>query len=90
MCDKDITKELKKDKDALLRHYTHAHYKTSLEAELKVDNTCAICKARKQKYMFNTKKELMFHLAKFHNRIAHFLSDELDVPVKSSKPVIKV
>jgi hypothetical protein len=90
LCEQELTKELKKDPDALLHHYTTAHYKQSLEAELKVDNSCAICKAKKQKYIFGTKKELMFHLAKYHNRIAHFLSDELDVPVKSLKLPVKV
>lgn len=82
LCDK---KDFKPNTEALAKHYATAHFKSSLETEIRSDNSCNICKAKKLKSMFGSRKELVLHLATVHSRAEHLLSDQLGIPVDSSK-----
>ena len=78
LCDK---KDFKPDTDALAKHYAIAHYKINLESEIKNDNNCNICRAKKLRSVFTSKKELLLHMAVSHSRVENYLSDELGIPL---------
>ena len=82
LCDK---KDFRVESDALAKHYATAHFKAVLESEIKNDNTCYICKAKKLRSNYGSRKELMLHLATLHSRAENLLADELGLPVENSK-----
>ena len=83
LCDK---KDFNPVTEALAKHYATAHFKALLEAEVK-DNNCNICKAKKLRSVFSSKREMIVHLATAHARAEHLLSDELGIPVEVIKTV---
>jgi len=83
LCDK---KDFKPETDALIKHYASCHFKTNLEAEIKNDSNCNICRAKKLRSVFGGKKELLFHMAKVHSRVENFLADELGLPILEKLP----
>lgn len=81
LCDK---KDFNPVTEALAKHYATAHFKALLEAEVK-ENNCNICKAKKLRSVFSSKREMIIHLATAHSRAEHLLSDELGIPVEVTK-----
>lgn len=85
LCEK---KDFTSETENLVRHYATAHFKARLDAELRrhSDFNCNVCKAKRLKHVFATRREFASHLAIFHNRVAIWLADELGVEVIDTKP----
>ena len=80
LCDK---KSFKIGSDALLKHYTWEHFKEELEAELEAKFPdpkpliCDLCKKKKLKSKFDTRKEFVLHNAGVHMRATTLLRARL-------------
>ena len=87
-------KNFKSGSDSLVRHYALDHFRDRLDAEvgnnLQVNNVCPICKIKKLKSRFETRKDILVHNASFHFRAQLLLAEELgidpnDPSVKNNK-----
>ena len=78
LCDR---KNFKTGSDVLLKHYVFDHLKEELEAEVPVDKplVCEVCRKKKLKSKFETRKELVLHNAAVHFRAAELLKARLEV-----------
>merc|ERR1712106_352405 len=64
--------------DSLMRHYAFEHFKKRLDAEIASDllyNTCPICKIKKLKSRFDTRKDLILHNSVTHYRVQYLLAE---------------
>ena len=80
LCDR---KGFKSGSDSLVRHYALDHFREKLDAEvgnnLQVNNVCPICKIKKLKSRFETRKEILVHNASFHFQAQLLLAEELGI-----------
>ena len=77
-----------------MRHYALDHFREKLDAEvgnnIQVNNVCPICKIKKLKSRFDTRKDILVHNASFHFQAQLLLARELgidpnDPSVKNNK-----
>ena len=80
LCDR---KNFKSGSDSLVRHYALDHFREKLDAEvgnnIQVNNVCPICKIKKLKSRFDTRKDILVHNASFHFQAQLLLAQELGV-----------
>ena len=77
LCEK---KNFKPGTDALLKHYALEDFKEKLEVDITTngkDFFCNLCKSKKLKSKFESRQEILMHLATFHFKAQYLLAEAL-------------